>query len=293
MLFLFPILALAASRPTDRSLAQLARSGNSEAWTALRERAAEGDAQAQVLVGRMYEVGKGVKQDYAEAYFWDSIAIQYPSYRFMEGQADSAAKHLTPEQISAVNKRVAEWKPKPAPIDPNARKPNLRALAGVYKYAFDNGDVSGDKYRSEDILEIVQHSPNTAYFRTHLEFFNGHQCEMWGIANIEGGDLVYRGSGMGASGVAGLKSDYEKCVLHLNISKDNITLIDDNSVCRMVSCGSRGGYGASFPRSRRRKIHYMDELLASRQYEDATKEYSLLNQTAAKPAPVAAPSPKP
>ena len=51
---------------------------------------------------------------------------------------------------------------------------NVDTLAGVYKKTFQNGNISGGKYQSEDILEIVKISPATAYVRTHLEFFNGH-----------------------------------------------------------------------------------------------------------------------
>jgi len=32
---------------------------------------------------------------------------------------------------------------------------NLDLIAGVYKHRFENGDISGNKYESEDVLEIV------------------------------------------------------------------------------------------------------------------------------------------
>ena len=70
---------------------------------------------------------------------------------------------------------------------------NIDALAGVYKRTFENGNIDGGKYQSENILEIVKVSPSAAYVRTHLEFFNGHVCNIWGVAKVEGDALVYHG----------------------------------------------------------------------------------------------------
>ena len=36
---------------------------------------------------------------------------------------------------------------------------NIDALAGVYKRTFENGNIDGGKYQSENILEIVKVSP--------------------------------------------------------------------------------------------------------------------------------------
>ena len=70
---------------------------------------------------------------------------------------------------------------------------SIDALAGDYKKTFPNGTIDGNKYQSEDILEIVKVSPTAAYVRTHLEFFNGHVCNIWGVAKVEGDALVYHG----------------------------------------------------------------------------------------------------
>jgi len=65
----------------------------------------------------MYEgYERGVKLDYAEAYFWLSLAVK--SSKAPESTAekrDEAANNLTPEQIAAIDKRVKKWKPSPAP----------------------------------------------------------------------------------------------------------------------------------------------------------------------------------
>jgi TPR repeat protein len=122
--------------------------------THLKEQAERGDASSQSTLGRTYAYGTGVakdwqeaekwyrkcaengfadchagigglyryggpnlKQDWQEAFFWYSLAAnskvhdpQYPADR------DEVSKHLTAEQVAAVNNRVAEWeKAHPAP----------------------------------------------------------------------------------------------------------------------------------------------------------------------------------
>ncbi len=65
-----------------------------------RKASDQGNSLAERRLGEMYENGKGVTQDYAEAYFWLSLcAVQ-----------NDTAKHLTPEQKAALDKRIAEWK---------------------------------------------------------------------------------------------------------------------------------------------------------------------------------------
>ena len=137
--------------------------------------------------------------------------------------------------------------------------------AGVYKHQFQNGNVQGDKYQSEDILEIVKVSPDTAYVRTHLEFFNGHVCNIWGVARIEGDALVYRGP----NNIEG-----KPCVLSVKAVGGEVTLFDEHDACTVGTCGNRGMYtGEKFDLKTRRAIRYMDVLTKSQQYIDAVKEY--------------------
>jgi hypothetical protein len=49
------------------------------------------------------------KVDHEKAYFWASLAASKDSLFTFE--RDEIAAKLTPEQIAAVKKRVAEWKP--------------------------------------------------------------------------------------------------------------------------------------------------------------------------------------
>ena len=72
--------------------------------------------------------------------------------------------------------------------NPKLGKAAIAQLEGVYKHRFPNGDVAGNKYTSEDILEFVGISDVAAYLRLYLEFFNGHTCGLAGI-------VEYRDSG--------------------------------------------------------------------------------------------------
>jgi hypothetical protein len=138
---------------------------------------------------------------------------------------------------------------------------DLDRLAGLYTQGFINGRIDGSKYWSDDALEVAKLSPSTAYIRVHLEFFNGHQCSMWGVAEVEGPSLTYRQPGT-------------QCELGLTIGGGKITFNDKGGQCRAVSCGMRGMYtGQSFKLSTRRPISYMPKLLASFQYLDAVEEY--------------------
>jgi uncharacterized protein len=78
--------------------------------------AEQGHFTSQRELGRMYYQGDGVKQDYVESYFWRSlIAKAAPGNGWWLREASEAGAYLTPEQKAAVDKKVQEWKPTPAP----------------------------------------------------------------------------------------------------------------------------------------------------------------------------------
>ena len=142
---------------------------------------------------------------------------------------------------------------------------NVDTLAGVYKKTFQNGNISGGKYQSEDILEIVKVSPTTAYVRTHLEFFNGHVCNIWGVAKVEGDGLVYHRE---------TNSQGKPCLLSMKVQAGKVTLDDKDGACAIGTCGNRGMYnGTAFELKKRRVIRYMDVLVNSDQYKDAVDEH--------------------
>jgi hypothetical protein len=145
-------------------------------------------------------------------------------------------------------------------------------MAGVYKIRFQNGTVDGEKYTSENILEVVPVGAASAYFRLHLEFFNGHECALSGVADAAGRDLVYHGPP---------DVDGHPCALTLRHGADGVRLFEaENGACRAQSCGARGGYGYApqaapdFPITGRRAIRYLPRLLASTEYQEAIKEHA-------------------
>jgi hypothetical protein len=142
---------------------------------------------------------------------------------------------------------------------------DIDKLAGVYKHTFQNANIDGDKYKSEDILEIVKLTPATAYVRTHLEYFNGHVCNIQGVASVEGDVLVYRGP----DNVLG-----KKCVLSLKVVGKKLTFDDKDGACAIGTCGNRGMYsGAGFELKQRRAIRYLDLIRKSEPFNEAMKEY--------------------
>ncbi|MBP7634347.1 sel1 repeat family protein [Candidatus Ozemobacteraceae bacterium] len=73
----------------------------------LRSLAEQGDAKAKVSLGAMYLKGKGVRQDFAEAYFWLILAVRQVHTFFTE--CDGAASKLSPAQQQEVRERCKRW----------------------------------------------------------------------------------------------------------------------------------------------------------------------------------------
>jgi hypothetical protein len=144
-------------------------------------------------------------------------------------------------------------------------------MAGVYKTRFRNALVGAQTYVSENILEIVLVRGRVAYFRIHLEFYNGHECAISGVAEASADSLVYRGPN---------DVDNQPCILTLRRAHDGVHISEgENGACRNQTCGARGGYGfkpdgaADFPLISRRPIRYLPRLLASDEYAQALKAY--------------------
>ncbi len=154
---------------------------------------------------------------------------------------------------------------------PKGAAPDLAKVAGVYKHRFENGDVQGDRYMSEDILELVPLTPRTAYFRIHAEFYNGHECNLSGIADLMPDALTYFGE-------ANADAQGNPCTLKFRATPDGLTLQDVTSACRMQTCGARGGYGdgtdVDYPFTERRIIRYLPRLRASQEFRDAVKQHA-------------------
>jgi len=138
-------------------------------------------------------------------------------------------------------------------------------LKGVYKVRFRNGDVSGDEYMSENILEIAPYKAGSAYFRVHLEFYNGHMCALYGIARALGDRLTYSVSTGEPARV---------CRVEIAHVDGKVTLRDTapGLPCKAF-CGARGSMQAEWPYAARRRIKYMKALLNSREHLEAVAAF--------------------
>jgi hypothetical protein len=123
----------------------------------------------------------------------------------------------------------------------------VQTLAGVYSESFRNQLVSGESYQAENVLTIVPTGPRAAYVDTSLEFYNGHQCAVSGIAHVEGSDLVYREPESKQVGD-------ERCVLHVGRKGRKVVISDEEGTCKAY-CGARGSLsGDDLPVSSRSPI---------------------------------------
>ena len=142
----------------------------------------------------------------------------------------------------------------------------VAALAGRYSQHFRNGTVDGETYWSDDVVEIVPVDARHAYVRASTNFFNGHSCDISGIARAEGEALVYHDPG--PPGPFGTR-----CVLTLHRSGRNLHFDDGDGGCKGY-CGARGSFAdATMPWASKRPIRYLQRLKASQAYRNAMAEW--------------------
>ncbi len=81
-----------------------------------RKAAEQGYAKAQYNLGVMYGKGQGVPQDYVLAHMWFDLAASGYAPGENRDKAvknrDIVAKRMTPAQISEAHKLAREWRPK-------------------------------------------------------------------------------------------------------------------------------------------------------------------------------------
>jgi TPR repeat protein len=82
----------------------------------LRPLGENGNVHAQWYLGLMFDMGKGVPQDFVEAHKWFDIVSKRSADKYMRDMAikyrNSVAALMTPAQIAEAQKRASEWKPK-------------------------------------------------------------------------------------------------------------------------------------------------------------------------------------
>jgi TPR repeat protein len=70
--------------------------------------AEQGHATAQTNLGVMYDIGAGVPEDDVEAYAWYSVVATDVEQRGAVNKRDEIKRGLTPDQLTAAQKRAAE-----------------------------------------------------------------------------------------------------------------------------------------------------------------------------------------
>lgn len=137
-------------------------------------------------------------------------------------------------------------------------------LAGRYGEHFRNGDVSGRNYWSDNVVEVVPIDSGHAYFRIRLEFFNGHSCGLYGVAQAGTDALKYEAPAV---------SPFAGCRITIAHEGDRLRLDDQGGTCS-ATCGVRGRYsGAGLPFASRHPIFYEPRLRSSRQFREAMNEW--------------------
>ena len=79
-----------------------------EAVKWFRKAAEQGHAGAQYTVGVRYSLGHGIEKNIVQAYMWWSLAA-LEGHQIADGFRDSAARHMTPTQISDAMRLARKW----------------------------------------------------------------------------------------------------------------------------------------------------------------------------------------
>jgi len=151
----------------------------------------------------------------------------------------------------------------------------MQQMAGVYKHRWMSATITPGKapgeadvpYQAEDVVEIVPYDADHVYVRAHLDFYNGHMCDIAGMGRYEHGAFVYHDPEPSPLPA------YPQCALKVGVEGGKLTLTDRAtpdapSSCRAY-CGVRGALEYTIGMDRRRPIRYLDRLKASREYRKA------------------------
>jgi hypothetical protein len=86
------------------------RQDYSEAVRWYRKAAEQGNTIAQIQLGNMYRLGKGVSQSYVMAYLWYDISSRSGNANAKDLRR-AVAGNMSPAEIAEAKRMSAEWKP--------------------------------------------------------------------------------------------------------------------------------------------------------------------------------------
>jgi hypothetical protein len=99
-----------------------------EAMTWYKKAAENGDADAQYILGVIYELGEGIPQNYIEACKWYILAAaqSQPDANAIKFR-DNLEQKMTPQQIAEAQRLAKEFRPK---ADNSATKDSTKSKQG-------------------------------------------------------------------------------------------------------------------------------------------------------------------
>ena len=137
----------------------------------------------------------------------------------------------------------------------------LQDLDGRYSRRFANMLVGGERLPGTDTLDILRYDDTHAYVAVHLEFFNGHSCDIEGMAAFIGGALTLE--------PPELTPGDGRCQVTITPDARALRLAAPATACQAY-CGARGRLdGALLPRASRKPIPRRAALMRSQDYRDA------------------------
>jgi hypothetical protein len=159
----------------------------------------------------------------------------------------------------------------------------MHEIDGVYKHRFQNTMAvpgqADQTYESEDILELLPYDDKHLYLRAHLEFANGHTCDIAGMAGYEHGAFVYHDP-------TPPQPRERACALRLHVTDKKLVLTDRETpdaeaTCRAY-CGARGDLDYEIGREARSEIRYGERLKKSKAYRRAVQDLQAVESSQAK-----------
>jgi hypothetical protein len=119
----------------------------------------------------------------------------------------------------------------------------------------------GERFPGTDTLDVLRYDDAHAYVAVHLDFFNGHSCDIEGMAAFAGGALTLE--------PPELTPGEGRCRVTITPDARAFTLAAPATAC-LNYCGARGRLdGAQLPRASRRPIPHRAALMRSQDFEDA------------------------
>ncbi len=153
--------------------------------------AALGNPHIQQQIGWSYYFGGGCSltgQSYTEAYFWWKLSVR-EGERIPGDDIDmhfwisDAAKHLSAEQLSAVNKRIGDWKPAPSrdltSLITKSNQGDVTATVQLWKlYETGADDLAADRWEELKYLhKAAEQGDATAQREFAFHYWNGNGVE--------------------------------------------------------------------------------------------------------------------